>query len=494
MAPVKVLDKDHSKGEILPIFAEPGLATEEYLLEIGHAKRFLERMTSDPKFRELLAQDPQAAADKYEIPVNAEELRPLWDEAEATSGKALTEYSLTVQRYRAWCKEKFAYRDIVRTESIPSDPRYKQWRARQVRRCASELGPAKAHGLIHAPCCFELNKGCSVGCWFCGVAAPKLGDILEYTPENKAFWRGCLEVVKSVIGPAARRGFCYWATDPLDNPNYEDFCVDFADVLGKFPQTTTAIPHRDPERTRRLIALSKKHGCELNRFSVLTLGIFEKIFKAFTPEELVYVELIPQNKESTDRYAVAGRALEKIKKKPTLREGYGISIPEDSSFEEQSYNSTIACVSGFLFNMVERSVKLISPTNADEKWPLGYRIYEEGRFDSPESLRELMEGMISRHMRSTLRSSDPLKYRRKLQFEATEEGFKVRSPFLVQTFNNRAYEPMSELGQEIWNGEWTAGELALAMEKRHSVPLTSTFAVLNRMFSLGILDDEPGEA
>lgn len=481
---------DSQAGAILPIFSDPGLADEDYLLEIGHAKRFLERMTSDPKFREGLATDPQATADHYDLKVNAEELRPLWDEDVARDCE-ISECSLTVQRYRSWCNEKFAYRDVVRTESIPSDPRYKSWRTRQVRRCASELGPAKAHGLIHAPCCFELNRGCSVGCWFCGVGAPKLGDVLEYTPENQALWRGCLEVVKSVIGPAARRGFCYWATDPLDNPNYEDYCVDFANILGKFPQTTTAIPHRDVERTKRLIALSKKHGCELNRFSILTLGIFKKVFEAFTPEELVYVELIPQNKESLDRYAIAGKALEKLKTKPSMREGYGITVPQDSQFDEHSYNSTIACVSGFLFNMVDRSVKLISPTNADEVWPLGYRVYEEGRFEDPAGLKVLMEGMIDRHMRSTLRSNDPLKFRRKLVIEILQDSFIARSPFLNQTFNNKAYQPISELAGEIKHGDWTAGQLALAMEKRHDIPLTSTFAVLNRMFSLGILDDEP---
>ena len=45
---------------------------------------------------------------------------------------------------------------------------------------------------------------------------------------------------------------------------------------------------------------------------------------------------------------------------------------------------TIACVSGFLFNMVERNVRLISPCNASERWPLGYRIYDEGTFTDGE--------------------------------------------------------------------------------------------------------------
>ncbi len=482
-------------GPIKAIFSDPSCADPEYLKGIGQTKRLLERMTSDPAFRAGLAQDAREIASSYGFEIDPEEVRLLWDKELVAQGPVEDQDApLAVQRYRAWFREKFAYRDVVRSESVPSDPRYVAWRARQIRRCVSELGPAKAHGLVHAPCCFELAKGCSVGCWFCGVDAPKLGDILEYSPEVRSWWRDCLQVVKEVVGPAARRGFCYWATDPLDNPNYEEFCVDFAEVLGRFPQTTTAIPHKDPERVRRLIALSKQYGCELNRFSVLTLGIFEKIFTAFTPEELVYVELIPQNKESIDRYAVAGRALQKVKKKPELRQGYGIDIPTDTTFESESFNSTIACVSGFLFNMVERSVKLISPTNADEVWPLGYRIYEEGRFEDADSLRALLDGMIERHMRSGLRSSDPLVFRRGLQVQEEEDGFKVRSAFLIQTFQGSAYAPMSELGQEILRGGWTAGELALAMEKRHGIELSVTFGVLNRMFTLGVLDDEPQHA
>ena len=156
----------------------------------------------------------------------------------------------------------------------------------------------KADGLVHATCCFELAKGCSVGCWFCGVAAPKLGGMFQATPENRKMWRGALKVVRSVVGPGAKRGFCYWASDPLDNPDYEKFACDFHHILGTFPQTTTAIPLRDAQRTRRVLSLSQERGCDLNRFSVLTLKTFERIFQEFTPQELVYVELIPQNKES----------------------------------------------------------------------------------------------------------------------------------------------------------------------------------------------------
>ena len=37
--------------------------------------------------------------------------------------------------------------------------------------------------------------------------------------------------------------------------------------------------------------------------------------------------------------------------------------------------NTIGCVTGFLFNMVDRTVQLISPCTATDEWPLGFYVY-----------------------------------------------------------------------------------------------------------------------
>src|SRR5205814_8046857 len=109
---------------------------------------------------------------------------------------------------------------------------------------------------------------------FCGVSAGRKGADFLYTPDNARLWRDVLAVLRRVVGPAAATGFCYWATDPLDNPDYERFALDVAEICGRFPQTTTAQPLKDPERTRALLALSVAHGCTINRFSILTLRAF----------------------------------------------------------------------------------------------------------------------------------------------------------------------------------------------------------------------------
>ena len=63
-------------------------------------------------------------------------------------------------------------------------------------------------------------------------------------------WHDILSFAKEAIGPAAGWGTCYYATEPLDNPDYEKFADAFYDVFGVVPQLTTAAAMRKPERTK----------------------------------------------------------------------------------------------------------------------------------------------------------------------------------------------------------------------------------------------------
>ena len=152
------------KFDVRPILTRPELADEQYLLDIGWTKRLLERFTSDPTFRQKLHDAPQETVEEYGIEVDPEELRPLWDDKD--SQKANEPHSRRVARYRGWNAEKRAHRARIREEGYQVTPRYALWRRRHANRATSELGVVKADGLVHATCCFELAKGCSVGCWF----------------------------------------------------------------------------------------------------------------------------------------------------------------------------------------------------------------------------------------------------------------------------------------------------------------------------------------
>lgn len=448
---------------------------QELLTTISHIKRFSERWHAHPEFREQVSVDPYGAVVRYGLKVAPEEIRPLWDtEFTKKIGEEVTIPAL-LKLYREF-DEKFGKVEVMRSAAAsPSEPLFKAWRERQIARAASQFKQSVHNAIIHSPVCFELSKGCSIGCRFCGIAAPRLSDIFIYNPENARFWREVLELMKEILGPAAGAGFCYWATDPLDNPDYEKFCSDFHEITGIFPQTTTAQPLKDPARTRTLLKLSREKSGAFNRFSILSLKMLEQVYEEFSAEELSLVKLVLLNEESDSIKANAGRERERNIKKGK----------KDSEFPDQG---TIACVSGFLFNMVDRSVKLVSPCNADERWPLGYIVYDEGNFSDVNDLKIILERMITDNMPLTVRPNNLMNFRRDLNYESLPDGFQLSTRFKTFKFRDDTY--LKELGEVIHKGEKTAEDIALLFDT-YGVSPTHTFHNFNLMFSRGVLDAEP---
>ena len=491
-------DWRHSEKELHGVFAQdsrfhsiidPKSADSvPYLSELAQTKRFGERLRCDRVFRERLAADPAATVKEYGLAVDAEALRPFWDDeaAQIMAGDPNFVPALAAQRHRLFAREKLLHREKMRTvECVPSDERQRSWRERQTKRCLGQLGPVSYQGIVHAPFAIELSEGCSVGCWFCGISSEKKKSDFLYTAENGVLWREILQILRNKIGPAAGTGFCYWATDPLDNPDYERFCIDFAEICGRFPQTTTAQAHKDPERVRALLSLSYDLGCTINRFSILTLRIFDRIMDAFSPEELLHCEIVPQNPEARMLQSEAGRAYKSSRLDKRK---------EDSGWEgdPEAPPGTIACISGFLINMVTRKVRLVSPCPASERWPDGYWVLDEGHFTDAQSFEKLIEQMMSDHMRTSLRTSDSARLLEDVQLDILEDGFAVESWGSRTAFQGPAY--LRELGRLLKAGGGSAADIALQLEKDLGTPLHSGLYALNELFDAGILDEEPRES
>jgi hypothetical protein len=137
--------------------------------------------------------------------------------------------------------------------------------------------------------------------------------------------------------------------------------------------------------------------------------------------------------------------------------------------------------------MVDRSVKLISPCNADERWPLGYIVYDEGTFSDVDDLKALLERMIADNMPLTVRPSDLISFRRDLQYTSLPDGFQLSTKIKTFNFCNDPY--LKELGKVIHKGDKTAQEIASLFDIC-GVSSTYTFETLNLMFKKGVLDDE----
>lgn len=470
----------HPDG-IYPLMKDIRSAPPEYIRDVAHVKRFLERWVMDPLFRDSFRADADAALAELGVALSADQVRPVIDNELYLRAAAsdIAELSVPVMRYWAFLDEKRADRRHMRAGSEPAGSRrYTAWWRRQVNRCRGELGLTRAELISHAPAAFELSQGCTVGCWFCGVAAPRFESAWRHTADNAALWRGVLGALSDVAGPAAREAFLYWATEPLDNPDYEKFFADFHAVLGARPRTTTAVAHRDIDRTRGLLELSQSLGPGIDRFSIIALSALRCVHAAMSPEEMLMVDCLPQNPESAIPYpkSNAGRARRFAEKRAESVTAVGES-------------ATIACVSGFLLNMMDRSVRLVTPCDASDRWPDGYWIIDQATFGTAAELADVMRAMIDAHMLDSLAVDAVVRLRPDVRAAADGETVHFRSRGLDVTFDKQP--DAEELAAVVSGGAATAAEIADRHSRAAGVTLAESFGLLDQLFALGMLDEEP---
>ena len=436
-----------------------GCPDSAYAQELALAKRFCECFRGDDEFRQGLEDCPESTLQQADIPWQLDQLKPLYQPVDLS-----TTTDRLVRRVWAFHQEKLERRNQLRQQMKLQSPGFDAWRRRQLLRCAWQLAEGNADAIVHPPAAFELSRGCSVGCWFCGVSAPKLSDLWPASPENLRLWREILEVVLEFCGPAAGHSFLYWATDPLDNPDYEKFALAFHEVTGQFPQTTTALALKDVERTRALLALSEQCGCPLNRFSVLTLGQLRQIHAQFSPRELLRVELVLQNKQSLGALSAAGKALTRLN-------------------PETSHANTIACVSGFLFNLPDRSLRLVTPCPSSQRWPDGYRTEAQATFSDALQLRTLLQQWSLPRLRLSL--EDVPRFREDLNYEPRPGGFRLQDGRKGVDFHSRGYAAMESLGALLSLGKLSLEQLSLQLD----VPVEETLLAIQELFRGAYLEE-----
>lgn len=460
--------------EIPPIYIEgPKDAVQQR--NVAHLKRLLECYLHDPDFRSAFKDAPEITLKKYGIEVKADVARMLLDpDSGKKYAKAPESVPIEIKQFYAFFAEKLQWRNFSQMhDCVPAHPAFKKWRQRQVNRCWGEFGGSNAD-FIHVPLVFELSLGCSVGCQFCALASQRLEKVFKATDENIELWRDILTVAKKIIGPAAGEGVCYCASEPLDNKDYELFSAIYREVLGKTPQITTAAAMRDPLRIRKLLQDSLNGPPIIHRFSILNLKSFRNICNFFTPEELLYVELLARYEESlTNVITKAGRS---------FQEGADIDTEEDTA-------NTISCASGFIVNMAEKSIRLSTPCNADNEHPTGEIIFGRVYFTDAVDFKSVLLQIIAEQMPLSMDMQRPLKFQKFYRYEETKDGFVLHGAAHFK-FKLKEEQPIrfyQEVGRILRDRECTGREIALEVNAKTGADMAAIFNFLRYLDNAGAL-------
>lgn len=441
-----------------------------------HYKRLLELCYADSGFMEKFLNKPQETVEEAGLIVDVE----MAQEAVAMQiGQQVSGTGLGENYYSNLTKGLTKYVHTAIAERYHEDkianPKFKAWFLRKKRRILFEsFINRRGVKTFFTPISFELTKGCSVGCSFCCLAAGKLTGCFPYSRENAEMWKKILESTKKIIGQAAGSGVCYFATEPLDNPDYEKFIENFHQVFGYYPQTTTARAAEDPKRVKKLLSqLGEEHLKHAAvRFSIIRKEQLEKIHREFTPEELAGVELLLNNPESRYSYSLSGRAVR-------LKE----SLPR----EKFVTNATSICTAGFVVNLAECTIMLIAPRNADEVHPLGMKAYETVSFQDETSYKEVLLQMIEKWMKPGIPLQEKLNTGTYITYRRNGNYLKIQGDKIHRTIgmDEAYYTCFTRMVEE----GWTLKEALQAMR----LPEFEQQKVMERMQALydaGYIDRE----
>ena len=478
--------------------------TREERARLAEIKRFFECYEGDKELRDnLLAGTvtPQQRALLKEIGISfaIEELSPLWaqkdtfDEALAAPASAAAQRALElVEAYptlHLWAKYKMKRASLYVQQrtwitTTPSESsRYSAWRARRIQATKSELGPY-GYEIDHPALAIELAVGCSVGCYFCAFDAPKLQQVFDINvPENRQLFRDISLSLRTQLGWSSGHALLYWSTEPADNPHYIEFMKEYRAITGSSVCTATA--RADEKWVSDLLAHYGPMEQPWPRISVLTRSIMYKIHKRFTPWEARDMVLLMQQKDGEEhRLKVPGgrdKMLKKLEEYTDLRDLETNRKPEDMVVPQGS----IACVSGFLINILEKTIKLISPCYTTPQHRYGYRVFDQVSFADAADFDRQLANMVDRKMVFDPYDAMPMRFRDDLRYRPQPDGFQMTTRHQVhQCVGDEIYAPLGEL---LNSGTHTYGSLVDELVDTYGFNAMIVAATVKALFEQGFL-------
>ncbi|MER2492654.1 radical SAM family RiPP maturation amino acid epimerase [Catenovulum sediminis] len=376
-------------------------------------------------------------------------------------------------------KRKRHINNVTNPPNSPN-PRYDAWRNRRILSGKSELG-SYGHSIDYPALAIEIAKGCSVGCYFCAFDAQKLETVFDYNDEhNRHEFRKVATAFNQHLGYTAGHALMYYSTEPYDNPHYIDFLKEYEKITGSFLCTATAACTKDVWM-KELIAEYRKRGLHWPRLSVLSRGMLRKVHELYTAEELRDVALLMQMSESEREKVEGGRI---FKDNDSQRDDVEENIP---LLGEMVPQGSIACVAGFLVNMIDKTIKLVSPCFTTERWKYGYRIFDERSFENADEFDAILTEMIEVNMPVSLYPEMPMRFRDDLKFKEEENGFSVYSPYYKHDFNSHSIH--KKAGALIAQGAFNYDQVFNQLVDEYQFNPFQVMSFLKLLFDNGLLDE-----
>ncbi|GAB6179493.1 radical SAM family RiPP maturation amino acid epimerase [Desulfotomaculum defluvii] len=476
--------------------------TQDELFCISQVKRFFECYEGDVDFRSSvnsgqINDEQQRRMKQIGIDFHLREMALVWEKPEILNeyisrkrgsehsdiliehAELLRNYPLLELWVRFNLRQRMRIKEVCTQRQLPDlkNTMFENWRKRRIASAQSELGDYN-HYIDHPTLALELSEGCSVQCWFCSFSAKKLQKILDYN-ENKDFFRGIAQVCTDILGNnAAGRALLYYASEPYDNPHYIDYMRDYANITGSFVCTSTAVC-TNKKWIDDLLAFYRPYNLPWPRLSVLSTSVLHKIHDQHSPYELRDVSMLMQMKDSERPKVPGGRIFEQ---KGDMRQCNNINdlrvgIPQGS----------IACVTGFLINLVRKDIKLVSPCFTSEKWPYGYRIFDQASFNTVDDFHSTILDMIDRNMPKTPPAHMPLRLRDDLVCRISGRGFDLASPNQIHHFQNKSV--FKALGELLVNPTVSYQDAFDILVDKYGQNPFEVQAVLKHMFTNGFFDE-----
>ncbi len=493
-------DKTPNPPEYSDLF-NPFTPEEQALLP--QIKRFFECYEGDKEFRDNLfanrvTPEQRALLKEIGITFEVEALSPVWthkalfqqamDEPDSAATAAAETIIKSYPVLELWLRFRIQKNNLFLKQRVwvttePSDSRrYSKWRSRRIQATKSELG-IYGHGIDHPSIAIEMQVGCSVGCYFCAFDAKKLEKVFDINvPENRQLFREVATSLRHRLGWNVSHALLYWSTEPADNPHYIEFMKEYQKITGCAVCTATA--RADEKWVSDLLAHYRPQNQPWPRISVLTRSIMYKIHKRFTPEEARDMTLLMQQKDGEEaRTKVPGgrpKMLARLDTYKDLRDLDVDSKPDDFEVPQ----GTIACVSGFLINIIEKTIRLVSPSYTTLERPYGYRVFDEVTFTDGADFDRQIVSLIERKMALEPYDNMPMRFRDDLRYRPRPDGFKLTSRQQVHLMTgDEIYAPLGEL---LHQGTLTYAQVIEELADRAFNPMLAA-AAIKALFDEGFL-------